>query len=223
LFDGDLVLPDFLYGSPKFIVIRTEAGFEITDGVVDVEMFPDAFFGEDASTCDNPIPIGDDPQDQDIVGWQATNKLELIEQRTLELTNGCGSSRGVTRSKSFFLVGLNINFCIDYMATPEAVEQEFINLTRMKLEFLLEALEKAELAVIKRRDFKKLTKMAKNALKVFNKGNYQDSLNLQKNFLKFVERTEFDPDVAFNNFGNLRSRIENIIFMTEVKVIPFAP
>ena len=188
-----------------------------------VENDPGVFFANPLP-CDLPPSSGDELQQQDVVVWQPTKYTDVLENRALELTNGCGSSRGSTRGLSYFVVGMHIDFGFpDTPSSAEAIEQAFIGLTGTKLENLLLALEKAKPAFTKASDFRKMKNMAKNALKALNAGAYGDSLNLQKNFLKFLERVDLDTTPELNNFGNLRMRIGNTIFMTEVKVIPFAP
>ena len=216
--DGEIArYPEWLCGNPNFFPIVTDAGFDIQDGTISIEMFPDAFTGESASTCDNPIPMGVDLQDQDVVVWQGDGEVAQ------ELTDSCGSSRGRSRGKSIFTVGMNINFGIDYTTTPEAVEQAFINLTIMKLEDFVDAVKLAKPAFKRRFQFFLLRATSRIALELSRRGRHKGSLLFQKIALKQIERAKLDTTLEFNHFGNLRSRVGNTIFMTKVKVIPFLP
>jgi len=233
LFDGALIIPPHLCGSPEFEVLVTEANFEILEGTVESTMFPEVFVSNPLG-CDRPI-IGD-PQLQDIVVWQADDSADVIEGRALELTFDCGSSRGRTRRLSFFVVGMHIDFGIDFDQDPQAVTQAFIDLTSAKIDSLMQAVENAKPALEnkdkgkkkkkkkkkKDNDFDKLKKEARDIQKKFDKGQYDKASRKLESFLKRAERAEFDTDIGFNHQGNLISRASNIKFTIDEKIIPFA-
>jgi hypothetical protein len=235
LFDGDLTIPPEFCGSPEFEVLVTEANFEILEGTVESTMFPEVFVSNPLG-CDRPI-IGD-PQLQDIVVWQPDNSADVIEGRALELTFDCGSSRGRTRRLSFFVVGMHIDFGIDFDQDPQAVTQAFIDLTSAKIDSLVQAVENAEKDKGKKKkkkekkkkkkkkkkddDFDKLRKEARDIQKKFEKGQYDKASRKLESFLKTAERAEFDTDIGFNHQGNLISRASNIKFTLDEKIIPFA-
>jgi len=219
--DNDLTIPEFLCGSPDFVVLITQApGIEFLDGTIEVENEPGVFFANPLS-CDAPIVAGSDPQQQDVVVWQPTVVADILELRALELTDSCGSSRGRTRGLSYFAVGMHIDFGIDFADDPAAVGQAFVDLTRTKLGFMNQSLVDARSAM-SRRDFKRLSIILKIGIRQFDRGRYQFADWFLKIFLHLLERTNFDTSSGFNHFGDLRMRVGNILFTLEVKVIPFA-
>jgi len=232
LFDGDLIIPPQFCASSEFVVLVTEVNFEILEGTVESRMFPEVFVNNPLG-CDRPI-IGD-PQLQDIVIWQPDDSAEVIEGRALEVTDGCGSSRGRTRRLSFFVVGMHIDFGLDFNSDPQDVTQAFIDFTSAKIDSLVQAVENAEPALEnkdkgkkkkkkkkKDNDFDKLKKEARDIQKKFDKGQYDKASRKLESFLKRAERAEFDTDIGFNHQGNLISRASNIKFTIDEKIIPFA-
>ena len=196
-------------------------------------MFPEVFVSNPFS-CDRPI-IGD-PQLQDAVVWQPTDSADVIEGHALELTFDCGSSRGKTRGLSFFVVGMHIDFGLDFDQDPQAVTQAFIDLTSVKIDSLVQAVENAEPALGKKekgkkgkkgkkkknKNFDKLRKEARDIQKKFDKGQYDKASRKLVSFLRTVERARFDTGVGFNHQGDLISRASNIKFTLDEKIIPFA-
>ena len=217
LFDGDLVLPPHICGSPQFEVLVTEANFDILTGTIINTMFPEVFV-DNPLDCNRPI-IGD-PQLQDIVVWQPTVRSDVVENRAIELTYDCGSSRGRTRGFSFYVVGTHIDFGIDFNDDPQAVVDSFASLVSDKLAALSVALRNAEPSIAKS-DFPRLLAILNAATKLHDRGNYHSALRLIENFLSLLRRTQFDVSSGFNHEGNLTSRADNIRFTLQEKILPF--
>jgi hypothetical protein len=142
-FGGALILPPYLCGSPKFIVVKVDSSKlnPILTGVVKVENDPLLAVPGNLYKCSDPIlpaplpPLPEyyykDPQYQDVVVWQSTNPNSMFEataplQRprpalfvgaATEATNGCGSTTAKVRGASYFVVGMHIDFGPDYVYT----------------------------------------------------------------------------------------------------------
>jgi len=221
LFDGDLIIPPHICGSPEFEVLETEANFDILEGTIQSTMFPEAFVSNPLD-CIRPI-IGD-PQLQDIVVWQPTDPADLIEGHAIEVTFDCGSSRGKTRRFSFYLVGMHIDFGIDFDQDQQAVTQGFIDLTRTKLDSLVRAVINARRdRALRGRDFSRLLISSLVTRHHYKRGRFQKASRTLDTFIHFIGRVQFDTGAGFNHEGNLQSRADNIKFTLDEKIIPFAP
>jgi len=217
LFGGDLIIPPHLCGSPEFEVLETVANFDILEGTIQSTMYPEVFVNN-ALDCIRPI-IGD-PQLQDVVVWQPTDGADVIEGHALELTFDCGSSRGKTRGLSFYVVGLHIDFGLDFDQDPQAVTQGFIDLTSNKFASLTTATRNARSA-LRRRDSFRLAIIGSIARWHYQRGRYQRSSRLLELFISLTERAQFDSSGGFNHEGNLLSRANNIKFTIDEKITPF--
>ena len=143
-------------------VLVTEANFEILSGTIINTMFPEVFV---SNPLDCNRPIFGDPQAQDIVVWQPTNKADVIEGHAIELTYDCGSSRGRTRRFSFYVVGTHLDFGLDYAQNPQGVTQGFIDLTSSKFDAFVTAVRNAEPA-LSRGEFKRAEALASTAARL---------------------------------------------------------
>lgn len=213
----DLVIPKHLCGSPEFEVLVTEANFDIEEGTILTTMFPEAFVN---NPFDCSLPIIGDPQLQDVVVWQPTDRFDVIEGRALELTFDCGSSRGRIRGLSYFMVGLHIEFGLPFTSPSEVsdVGQAFVDLTDEKIAGLIHAVWKSRHSV-NRHDFIKQFVKAWSAKWNFRKGRYQRASRKLETLLSIAERASFDVD-DINHQGNIISRAENIKFTINEKIIP---
>jgi hypothetical protein len=239
---NDLVIPPYLCGSPKFIVVKTEpTGFQILRGTITVvndlaQILPgnqNALYGD----CD--LPAGDvDQQHRAVMVWQATNSSQMLESAAGsgfvspangyflpgaaagEFSDHCSPSRGLTRSGSFFVIGMHIDFGVPWTTSPKTVFMSFVALTRYKLELLAASVE-ASKGVLKNGDFTKLRQQAGNALKALDRGNYATALTHMENFMKFVQAAAYANDPAgFNHNGEHLARGQNVVFMLRDKVLP---
>lgn len=217
LFDGDLIIPPHICGSPEFEVLITDANFNILEGTILHTMFP-AVFVSNPLECTRPI-IGD-PQLQDIVVWQPTDSADVIEGHAVDVTYDCGSSRGRTRDFSYFIVGTHIDFGVDFDQNPEAVVQAFIDLTSTKYDSLLAAVIDARPA-LKLRDFVRLFVTSAISRKLHMRGRFHAASRTLEAFIRFTNRAQFDTSVGFNHGGELLTRGENIKFILDEKIIPF--
>jgi hypothetical protein len=218
LFDGDLVLPPHICGSPEFEVLVTRANFDILSGTVINTMFPEVFVSNPLD-CNRPI-IGD-PQAQDIVVWQPTNSADVVEGRAIELTYDCGSSRGRTRGFSWYVVGTHIDFGLDFSQDPQGVTQGFIDLTGRKFDAFITAVRNAEEA-LSRGDFKRAEALAVNAARLHDNGKYAAASRMLGTLRMLIDRSLFDSSGGFNHEGNIISRLDNIKFTIDEKILPFA-
>lgn len=221
LFDGDLIIPGHLCGGDDgFTVLVTETtNIDIRDGTVLSIGFPEVF-SPDALVCERPIVA--DRQLQDVMVWQTTDKADLFEGRAIEVTHDCGTSRTRTRTLSFFVIGLFIDFGLGPNPMPDAVTQAFVNMLLDKTDALIEATADAE-PVLKKGDLNKLRVKVRDIRARLEVGDYLEALNKTNIFLSFLDKAVFDTTDPFNHEGNLIMRAGNIKFILEVKVIPFTP
>jgi hypothetical protein len=217
LFDGDLIIPEYLCGSPEFQVIVTETNFDILEGTIFNTVFPDQFV---SNPIDCNTPIVGDPQLQSAFVWQPTDSADVLEGSAIALTNGCGSSRARIRGFSFVVVGLHIDFGLDFDADPEAVTQAFIDRASTDLNTLVAAVVNARPA-LNRKDYRKLRKVARLAERLHNRGRYRAASRLVQLFLFLTDRARFDTSVGFNHEGNLLSRADHIRFLLDEFIVPF--
>jgi hypothetical protein len=221
LFEGDLIIPGHLCGGADgFTVLVTETtNIDIRAGTVLSTGFPEVF-SPAALDCERPIVT--DRQLQDVMVWQTTDKGDLFEGRAIEVTHDCGSSRSRTRTLSFFVIGMFIDFGLGPNPLPDAETQAFVNLLLEKTDALIAGAEAAA-AALKKGDANKLLVKARDIRSKLLVGDYLEALNKTNILLKFVDKAAFDTTLPFNHEGNLIMRAGNIKFILEVKVIPFTP
>jgi hypothetical protein len=234
LFGGDLVIPAYLCGSPNFIVVKTTSeDFTLQRDTVIIEN--ERLAGNDYE-C---YPTDDDPQHRDVVVWQSTDGNMRENDSTAaanypaynfegsagEFTFDCGTSLGRSRGASYFVIGMHIDFGIDYGSQPNEVFEGFVALTRYKLELLQAALDAAQTPphpVLKNGDYTKMKEALINAIRLLDRDNYDGALNKVDNFLKFADKAKFGSS-SFNYDGEFEMRGDNIAFMLREKIIPYAP
>lgn len=237
----DLIIPPYLCGSPKFLVVEVDRqGFEISQGTILVENEPLEALPDNLYECTGPVDRdpGDpvDPQNRDVVAWQATDFETMLENdlggsvdpqfagALGEFTFECGSSRGLTKTASYFVIGMHINFGpdVDLETYPDGNHERFVALTRYKLLLLQAAVEESEVA-LKRGDLRKMKTKVDNALRFHDRGQFESALESIELFLKFANRARYSTVSGENYEGEHLMRASNIRFMYEEKVIPFAP
>jgi hypothetical protein len=244
--EAELRIPAYLCGSPSFLVVEVQTeNVQIVQGAVLVENEPILALPGNWYECDGlatpqpapPAPLsGGDPQARDVVAWQTTNPANMRENGFLtgipqsfvgalgEFTFECGSSRGLTRTASYFVIGMHINFGLDFADTPEAVTGQFVALTRYKLQLLQAAVEESRAnRALKNGDYTKMRAMLNNALRSHDRGQFGAALKSVNQFLKFVGKANYATVPGENYQGEHLSRGRNITFMYEEKVIPSAP
>jgi hypothetical protein len=219
--DGSLILPEFLCGSPKFAVLRSDgAGFEVLRDVVRSAQLPEEIFGSATFDCDDPGGLRD-LQERGVFVWQPDEtEVAVLEGRALELTNGCGSSRGATRELSYFVLNLHIDCGIPFGTNDPGVLQCFVDLTNDKFANLGIALENSKTS-LNAPTYGKLRSLWSSAADNFLIGNYAKALARLDGFISRVNSADFDTGSGFfNHQGNVLMRAENIRFMITDKVDP---
>ena len=216
LADGRLFLPPQFRSSSPIAVLEIESDLVVSEGTILVTIEPGDFL-EDPLPCDTPIPVGVDPQQQDIVVWQTTDASEILEGRALEVTSDCGgSSRGRVRSLSFFVVGLRLDCGVDWFVDPDAsekVRQCFSDLTATKFHGLLQAVLRSK-DVVPRRQFRRLLALTVFSKFAFHFGYYGSAERNLNRLLNRLEKTDFEPS-EFNHSGNIEMRASNVRFMIQ--------
>lgn len=218
--DGSLILPEFLCGSPEFAVIVSDASFDILKDVLRFEQYPERLF---ASTFECGGALGDtDLQRRAVFAWQATNRTNVLEGRALELTLGCGSSRGSTREPSFFLLNLHIDCGIQFGSDDAGVLQCFKDLTADKFDSLDTELTAAKKG-LQDYPYGKLRSSFVLARNWFDQALYGEAVAELDRFISRVESVNFDTSGGFNHQGNLLMRAYNLRFMIDEKIGPASP
>ena len=250
--DAQLRIPAYLCGSPKFVVVKVDSSaLTIEKGAVLVENETDTVLPNNLYKCFDPI-IGSalefvdsrwnkDPQYQDVVVWQSTNPINMLENAATlptytgnpdyvgaatEATNGCGSTVAEVRGASYFVVGMHIDFGtgFDYEANPALNYTKFVELTRYKLTLL----RKSIVAARTTGSLKPVVSTAMDALISLaiyrlDQGNPAGALIQVRQFLWLVNAATYTPKPGANYNGDHLMRGENIKFMLRVKVIPYKP
>ena len=199
------------------------------------------------SICEDPIsqdfPSKGDPQYQDVVAWQSTDPVDMLETDlgagagTLftgsvgEFTSACGSSRGRVKGGSHYFIGLHVDFGPGFeWGVPGASNtagnfDKFVELTRYKLTLLAQSVEVAndDDALVKNRNYKKMRNLVKSAIRNLDAGNYVKARSQIDKFLLFIESFSYDITSEKNHLGDHLMRASNIEFMLRVKVIQYSP
>jgi len=244
----EMIIPPYLCGSPKLVVVAVETNFDIETGTVGVihdtkTVLPGNLYADGGvSVCEDPIPMtpytDGDPQYQDVVVWQSTDPMEMREYNSGvagmggyfgaagEFTNECGTSRARVKGLSYLGIGLHIEFGPGNEYNPStflANFNSFVNLTRYKLDLLKDSLDDAQSSIPKKGDRQKMNKSVANAIKNFDQGNYGSALSHITNFLKWVDKADYDLVAGENYRGEHLMRGSNLEFMLRVKIIPYIP
>jgi hypothetical protein len=240
LFDGAVIIPPYLCGHPDFLVIETDTeGVEIASGAIDVENLTEEVLPGNLYGCtglrQNPAGEFDpDPSHRDVVAWQSSNPAQMLETSRgtgrffgtlVEVTYGCGSSRGKVMEGSYHFVGLRIhpgpgNELVD--ENPQGNHQSFIELTRYKLDILRASVVASNVAV-SRQAYTKLKGAVDAAISAHERGRYARALEKITEFLSLVATTKYATLPGENFSGAHIMRASNIQFMYAQKVIPFEP
>lgn len=241
---GDLVLQEYLCGSPRFTVVRTFAP-AITITTDTVKSIHEKLDGNLFECDPAALPPTDpgyrgiaDPQFRDRAVWRSTRHTaiestyntvyfpaigENWEGNASERTNQCGSSEADTEEKSYFVLGLHIDFGPPY-GNADATFENFVLLTRYKLLRLRDNVEIAEDDIEDDSDVQKLRKKVEDAIEELDKDHYDHALDDTEKFLKELENTDFDENYdEHNRYGELKSRGLNIAHTLDQLVIPFEP
>lgn len=243
LFNGDVIVPPYLCGHPDFLVAKVENvddgdpanDVQILRGVVSIlnesDVLPDNLYD-----CQAPIPAGVDPTQQDVVGYQSSQgALEAQFQTGVnpafvgtvgEVTNGCGSSRGSGPGRSYYFAGLRIAAGAenDFATNPLGNHRFLVDLLLYKLDVLTLALQNAcKDKAFSKGDCNSMLSQVKNIVGDINNGNWDEASAHVGNLQKFVQAAKFKVVSGTNHSGELASRIANILFTVDVKLVPYAP
>jgi len=235
---GQLVIPEYLCGSPKFLVVRAQAtGINIPRGVVVTESETATILPGNLFACDAPIPATGSPQQQDVGVWQSLDGTDMWENlptfpvtrfagTAAELTTACGSTLIKTRAKSNFVVGLHIDFgpTVDFDSTAEY--NEMVALTQYKISLVRQSVVDARSkGRISSANGQAMLSLLDNAKANLGANNPVGARKKIADFLKKVGSSTYSTNLTnpFNYNGDHLSRGENIRFTLDHKVIPFKP
>jgi len=243
--NNDLIIPPYLCGSPKFLIveIRTE-NVSITEVTILIENEVIDALPNNLYECTGPIDpmmllsMADtlDPQHRDKVTYQRDNPADMLENSLggtrdpvlasamTELTDGCGSSRGKVMRMSYIGIGLSINFGAGYdlETNPDGNRERFAALTRYKLVVLKAAVREARAkGSIGRFANRILHLKLRLAIKLHDRQRYKAARRMVR-FFKFMSGRISYGEVAGENFsGEHEARASNIEFMYTDSIIPF--
>jgi hypothetical protein len=227
LFNGNLVIPAYLCGSPDFLVVVTEPNFGIPSGTVTIENDTGVIFPHNtANDCNSPL--SGDPEHQAVVVWQATDSSEMHEKGfpptssylpgigyAGEFTDGCGSALGSVRGGSYHVIGMHIGF----VPNTNALDG-YIALTSYKLQLLQVAVTSArDAGAITKAQYNSLSAKSDNAAKLFGRRLYGPTLNQLNQMETEIQRAVILPQ-PFNHEGDIEMRVLNLIFTIQGKVVP---
>lgn len=243
--DNDLIIPPYLCGSPKFLIVEvTSTDVNITSGTVQIENEVTDSLPNNLYECTGPIDpnmllsMADtlDPQHRDKVTYQRDNPADMLETdigatvdpmfagSMTELTDGCASSRGKVFTTSYYGVGLSFAFgdAYNYDVNPDGNRERVAALTRYKLLVLKASVQKAkDTGAIGWWTHRILQVPVKVALKLHDRGRYESALTAVQVF-HFLSNAVTYGAVANENFdGEHDARASNIEFMYTDSVIPF--
>tara|TARA_R110002096_G_scaffold128768_2_gene277103 strand:- start:6145 stop:7611 length:1467 start_codon:yes stop_codon:yes gene_type:complete len=243
--DNDLIIPPYLCGSPKFLIVEvTSMNINITSGTVQIENEVTDSLPNNLYECTGPIDpnmllsMADtlDPQHRDKVTYQRDNPADMLETdigvsvdpmfagSMTELTDGCASSRGKVFTTSYYGVGLSFDFgdAYDYDINPDGNRERVAALTRYKLLVLKASVQKAkDKGSIGWWTHRILRLPVVAAIKHHDRERYEAALAAVKVF-HFLSNAVSYGDVADENFdGEHDARASNLEFMYTDSVIPF--
>lgn len=222
---SDLVIPPGICGDP-FIVVSTDTDLEVLRDTIIMTNEPDAFFGGDAKECQPSIPVGEDPQNEDEVVWMGTDGAFQDDGFANTTTFECGSSRGRSRGFSHNVIGMSINFSLNWGTDTErdAVRQAFIDVGHLKHARLIRAVTLSKNA-LPRREWKELHKIALFANFAYNRRSYAMAITKLTLLLSKVQSLElappptFDISGGYNHAGNITTRADNLRYFIDKYVI----
>jgi hypothetical protein len=235
---GKLVIPEYLCGSPKFLVVRAQGeNITVPRGVVITASDTPTILPGNLFDCNAPIPATKSPQEQDVGVWQSLDGTEMWENAptvpvtrfagtAAELTTACGSTLIKTRTKSNFVVGMHIDFgpTVDFRSTAEY--NEMVALTQYKISLVRQSVVKARMVgSISNANGRAMISQLDNAAAFLAANDPVGARKKIKDFLSKVNTSTYSSTLQnpFNYNGDHLSRGENILFTLNHKVIPFKP
>lgn len=217
-------------GKREFVAVVINKSFTSVKAS-NVETDPSVYHPNHFLTCNTSIPAGFDIREQDILHFATDNVAEMPRMHSSDSTDGCGSSRGKTKGTILFVSTQYVfkdqsGVELDWTGNPESVEQAFIAVTRDRLEDLIKSLDDSRPAVPRKYFVRWLTMriLAGFALAAHDHGYYQiarakvDAINQILPTVSFNSSGPGSDAVAFNEIWG-----SHIVFMYDVKIIPYAP
>jgi hypothetical protein len=217
-------------GKRQFVAVVVNKSFSSVRAA-DVETDPSVYFPSFSLSCNSPIPAGTDLRQQDILHFATDNVGEMPRSHSSDSTDGCGSSRGKTKGTILFV---NTQYVfkdgsgteLDWTGNPESVEQAFIGVTRDRLEDLIKAIDDAKSSVPKKH---KARWVAMRLLAGFARAaHHQGFYKIARAEVSAVN--QILPTIAFSSGGPGADAVafieiwgSHLVFMYDVKVIPYAP
>jgi hypothetical protein len=213
-------------GNREFVAVVVSKSFESLQAA-DIQTDPSEYF-EFSLACNNPIPGGIDLRNQDIAHFATDLINDMPRKHSSDATYDCGSSRGKVKGTVLF-IGTQYVFKhegqeLDWTGNPESVEQAFIGVTRDRVEDLIKAIDDAKPGVPKKHLLRWLSMRVAAGLALWShdQGYYsiaRAKVNLVNQIL---------PNISFNSSaGSAPAFIDiwgsHLVFMYDVKVIPYAP
>ena len=247
LFGGELIISPHHCATAatnhEFIVIRTESeGIELREGTVRViQDARSAFAGpgypniDDFPDCDDPIPAGTAPENQEVVIYQRDLIGEMKESgetwglytdtsgATGDITDSCGTSRARRAQNSWSVVGMvqSPQPGSRFEDNQDLNRQWWTDLVSFKFRLLLESIADSE-DFLSRRDFSQIRKQAEQAEFKFNQASYQRAITHLNNLERKVLRATYNYDPMApvpNNFqGEALERLGSIRFIIDTKI-----
>ncbi len=243
--DNDLIIPPYLCGSPKFLIVEVETfDVNLADGTVLVENEVIDALPNNLYECTGPLDpmmllsLAEtlDPQHRDKVTYQRTNPADMLENdlgagvdpqfagAMTELTDGCASSRGKIMSFSYLGIGLSFNFGagFDYASNPDGNRERVAALTRYKLVLLQASVAEARSkgAIGGFANFV-LRIPLRIAIRAHDRGRYGRALRAVRLFHYLSDAVTYGLVTNENFDGENDARASNIEFMYTDSVLPF--
>lgn len=207
-----LILGKFQCGSPNFAVLKVDSNIDVIQGVVESEQFPEIVPGiGNVYACDGGGDL--DLQHRSIFGYQTDNRFDLIENLTIDVTDGCGSSRGKHRALSFFVLNLHTD-CGITNGDTNAIRHCFRGLTLGKFVNFGKSLKDSR-SELNSPSYRQLLLPYYRAKIRFLFGRYDGAIAQLETFLSRVDDADFDTISGINYQGDLIMRAENLIFDIE--------
>ena len=217
-----------------FVIVKSTTPVDIPNGVVSIISNPQNQGLQLPYICQNPITNGD-PLLQDIAVHQLDDSTKTFEFRHQtsdpavsevsfgEFTTGCiNPSRSTGPKGTWHAVGVRL-----FAPVGVSTQQFLIDLFKYKVEVLLDVVAEAGAkGALKSGDAQKLTSSLNQILAEFANFKWQEASSHLKNARKFAKQGIFKPfkdeDGKFINYhGETDTRISNLTFMLDVKLIPF--
>lgn len=208
----------------EFVAVVVSKSFESLQAA-DVETDPSVYF-DFSLTCNNPL-LDQNPLEQDIAHFATDIIGDMPRGHSSDATYDCGSSRGKVKGTILFIgtqYVFNDGVELNWNNTPDAVTLAFIGVTRDRLQDLIRAINDAKPGVPKKQLVRWLLMRvaAELAIWTHDRGNYKIARKTVNAVNQLFAKASFN-----SNAGTAPAFIDiwgsHLLFMYDVKVIPYAP